>query len=224
MLEKLKILNKKEDKNLSFNLCSPLNIIEKIKLIPIGANEVIPFCSYIPILIAGKNHEEFVIYSGIDIKNTMFKHVKFMNTPALIQAYPFFAVKTEDNSLVIAIDDSKLVGENKKNKIFVKDKLSNIAQSKINIVQNLNQQRELNKTIIKELKKYDLLKEHNFIVEQNGEKIIILDNYKIVDEKKLENLNDEVLSLWAKKGWMGIIDAHLYSINNFNKLLQLVKV
>lgn len=223
MLEKVKIINKKEDINLSFDLCDFLEVIEKIKLIPIGINELIPFCSYLPILIAGKNFDEFVVYGGIDIKNTMFHNIKLINIPALIRAYPFFAVKTQENSSVIALDDTKHIGKNKQYKIFENGSLSKIAQNKINILNDLSNQRELSKTVIKELKKYDLLKKHKFTIKNNGKELIILDNYYIVNEKKLENLNDEVLAVWAKKGWMGIIDAHIYSINNFSKLLYLVQ-
>jgi hypothetical protein len=33
-------------------------------------------------------------------------------------------------------------------------------------------------------------------------------------------LDDATLASWARKGWIGIFDAHIKSLNNFQKVLQ----
>ena len=38
--------------------------------------------------------------------------------------------------------------------------------------------------------------------------------------EKLLKLDDKIIASFARKGWMGIFDAHLKSISNFEKILK----
>lgn len=49
----------------------------------------------------------------------------------------------------------------------------------------------------------------------------IISEFYIIDIQKFVQLDDETIASWARKGWMGILDAHLKSIVNFEKILRL---
>jgi predicted DNA-binding transcriptional regulator len=77
--------------------------------------------------------------------------------------------------------------------------------------------------LIQELQAHDLLVTQSFNLKIEGEIQTILKDYKIVDRDRLMSLDDEILAQWAKRGWIGIIDAHIYSLSNFEKLVQRIK-
>jgi len=60
----------------------------------------------------------------------------------------------------------------------------------------------------------------DFTVKYEDKEKMILDNFYIINRKKLIELEDKVLATWAKKGWMTVIDCHIKSLNNFQKVLS----
>ncbi|HIP12422.1 MAG TPA: hypothetical protein EYG73_06855, partial [Arcobacter sp.] len=141
---------------------------------------------------------------------------------------PFVTMKAKNEKnediIVIGIDDNKnYLCKDKGINLFEKNELSETFEEKLQNTKKLESQRILSKEIIKELEKYDLLQDQSFNLRINGEIKPIIDGYFIVNRTKLNNLDDKIIALWTKKGWMGIIDAHIYSLRNFQKLVELIK-
>ena len=106
--------------------------------------------------------------------------------------------------------------------IFDEDKnLTKEALAKVELVRELNRQRDISKKIIAELKSNDLLIKKELKININNEEKTILSEFYIIDIQKFVQLDDETVASWARKGWMGILDAHLKSIVNFEKILRL---
>jgi hypothetical protein len=106
--------------------------------------------------------------------------------------------------------------------IFDEDKnLTKEALAKVELVRELNRQRDISKKIIAELKSNDLLIKKDLRININSEEKTILSEFYIIDIQKFVQLDDETVASWARKGWMGILDAHLKSIVNFEKILRL---
>ena len=93
--------------------------------------------------------------------------------------------------------------------------------AKVELVRELNRQRDISKKIIAELKSNDLLIKKELKININSEEKTILSEFYIIDIQKFVQLDDETIASWARKGWMGILDAHLKSIPNFEKILRL---
>lgn len=53
---------------------------------------------------------------------------------------------------------------------------------------------------------------------KDGEKTSRIDGFAVVDEKKLRDLSDETAASLAKRGVLGCVYAHLFSMGNFAKL------
>ena len=53
---------------------------------------------------------------------------------------------------------------------------------------------------------------------KNGDKTARIDGFSVVDETKLRDLADETISSLVKRGVMGCVYAHLFSMSNFAKL------
>ncbi|MBI3873845.1 MAG: SapC family protein [Arcobacter sp.] len=166
---------------------------------------------------------EFIAFSGISPAVTIFnKEGQYI--PFYARTYPFLnAVLIDKNGKrqdVIGVDNSEYLGKKKANNIFKKDgELDTLASAKIKQIHELNRQRDISKKIIKEFIKYDLLIKKDFKVNYGEDSKVILDNFYIVNREKLIKLDDDILALWAKKGWITLIDMHIKSLNNFEKVV-----
>jgi len=228
MYKNIKILDKEKFKNVKFDEVNGVEVAKNIGLIPLGFTEIWHASHHCPIIISAGENAEFLSFTGITKEITIFNKNE-VYLPAFVRSYPFLNVeiKGEDEKInsVIAIDENAdFVGKNKQ--FFIIDKEKNItkeANSKIELVRELNRQREISKKIIAELKAHDLLVKKDLKVVVDNNERIILDEFYIINIEKLTKLDDTILALWARKGWMGIFDAHIKSLNNFQKVLTAKK-
>lgn len=70
---------------------------------------------------------------------------------------------------------------------------------------------------IEELEVLKLVEESSVNL-KSGEKTSKIDGFALVDEKKLRDLSDETISSLVKRGVMGCVYAHLFSLANFAQL------
>ena len=224
MYKNIEILDKKKHAKIKFDGVDTLEVAKNIGIVPIGVDEVFEMSCISPVIISAGEVGEFVAFTGVSKEVNIYTSTnKYM--PKFLTTYPFLniLVNDENNSLntVVAIDnDTSYVAKDKK--IFIFDKNENLtkdADEKIAIIRALDRQRSVGKSIIKELKENDLLLQKDFRVKSNDQETVLLKEFYIINREKLAQLPDATLALWAKKGWMGIIDAHTRSLNNFEKVL-----
>lgn len=226
MYKNITILDKERSKDLKFDEVDLSYIGKNIGLIPLGFSEVWYASFNSAVIINSGENAEFLAFTGILPEISIFnkQNVYF---PAFIRAYPFLSIDVNDEkgilNSVIAIDENPLfVGTNKEKKIVDENKnLTPSALNRVNLVKELNRQREVSKKIVRELKSKDLLIKKELKVRLNQKEKTILDEFYIVDIDKLFKLDDETILTWTRKGWMTIFDAHLKSIANFEKILKL---
>jgi hypothetical protein len=223
MYKNIEILDKKKHKKLSFDNLVNQDIAKRLGYVPVGVNEVLDMSAFAPVVITALENGEFAAFTGINNNINIYQKTGSY-IPLLALGYPFVnvAVKDDKDNLndVIAVDKSEFVGEKKKNKIFNKDEeLEEVAANKVSIIRELNRQRDISRKIVQELKEKDLLVKKDFRINVEDKEQVILEEFYIINRDKLNTLDDATLATWAKKGWMGVIDAHTKSINNFQKVL-----
>jgi len=235
MFKKVELLSKSEHKNLGFNQVDNFDFAKEVGLISIGLSEVSRLASLLPIIISGGDEQQFVVFSALSNQDNYFSinRCKDIYVPMSLRGYPFTMVDAyEENNndrkfRAVAIDvGSEYIGEDKEYKIFEKDgKLSKFAQSKIQIIQNLEQDRLNAKKLIDELKKYDLLDKRSYEIKlEDGKSKSLLKDFYVVNKDKLLKVEKEILFKWIENGWIYVIESHINSINNINTLLvQLIK-
>jgi hypothetical protein len=228
MFKKVEILDKEKFKGMKFNEISSLEVARNTGVIPLGFNEIIDMAYFCPVLIMGNDDAlEFVAFSGISQKITVFNNENIY-VPNFLKTYPFMNMMVKDENdntrSIIGIDNDKDVGKRKKTAIFTKDgELTEQAQEKITSIRELNRQRDISRKIVMAMKEKDLLLEKDFKVKYEDEEKVILEKFYIINREKLTTLDDTTVSLWAKKGWMTIIDCHIKSLMNFEKVLVSIK-
>ena len=225
MYKNIEILDKEKSKKLKFDNVDTTQIAKNVGLIPLGFSEVWYASHSSVVIISSGEDAEFLAFTGISSEISIFNKSD-VYLPAFIRSYPFLNVQVKDDkeqlNSVIAIDkNSDFVGENKAYNIINEDKsLSKEASIKIELVRELSHQRDVSKKIISELKSKDLLVKKDLRVNINNEEKTILKDFYVIDIDKLIKLDDKIISIWARKGWMSIFDAHLKSISNFEKILK----
>lgn len=224
MYKNIEILDKKKFKNVKFDIVNPYEVGKTMGVLPLGFNEVIDMAKYCPVIIMGDAENlEFVAFGSLSSKVTIFND-KTVYIPIFTRTYPFLNVilkdKKEGLKSVIGFDYGESVGVKKEKKIFSSSgTLEPLALEKIEMVRELNRQRVIGKKIIKEFVKYDLLLKKDFTVNYENETKVILDNFYIVNREKMMQLDDGIIALWAKKGWITLADNHLKSLANFQKVI-----
>jgi len=227
MYKNIEVLNKEKFKAMKFADIKANEVAKNIGIIPLGFTEVIDMSAYAPVIIMGKEEAEFVAFTGISKEVNIFRNNN-VYIPTFPKTYPFLNTNVQDQNgnlkSVVSIDNGKSVSKKKKFFIFNKDgELQEKTADKIKLLKELTRQREVSKNIIKELKSHDLLIEKDFKVKyKDGEKVL-LESFYVINRDALIKLSDEILSKWAKKGWMSIIDCHINSLKRFEKVLASIK-
>jgi len=224
MYKNIEILDKTKHSTMKFETVDASIVAQNIGIVPLGINEVLDMSSIAPVLISAGENAEFIAFTGISKEITIYNQANNY-IPNFISTYPFvnIIVKDENNNknTVVAVNNNEnFVGDTKTNAIFTEDgKLEKIANSKIELLRALDSQRDISKRIINEFKEKDLLLKKDFKVKTDKEEVTLLKEFYVINRAKLLELDDLILALWAKKGWMGIIDAHIKSLNNFHKIV-----
>jgi len=223
MYKNIEVLDKQKHEKLKYDQVDLTEVSRSIGIVPLGVHEVLDMSSFSPVLISAGDESELIAFTGISKDVTIYKKTNIF-IPTFLRCYPFLSINIKNDKgtvdTVIAIDNNKdVVGKNKKTSIFnKKSELEKGANEKISQIRALNTQRDISRTIVKALKEKDLLVKKDFKIKLEDGERTILNEFYIVDRQKLLKLDDKTLAQWARKGWMGIIDAHLKSLNNFQRI------
>ena len=74
----------------------------------------------------------------------------------------------------------------------------------------------------KSLVENDLLIDRQADINTASGKRISFSGFRIIDEKKLNEISDDVFLGWRKKGWLPFIYAHLFSGSQWQRLTALL--
>lgn len=223
MFKNVEMLDKEKFKSVKFASVDAIEVAKNSGMIPLGFNEVVDMACYTPVIIFGSDSKEFVSFTGVSKDISIYNNNEDVYLPNFTKTYPFVNTFAKDENgtiqSIIGIDNGEHV--NKRKKLFIFNKkgdLQKVANEKIEMVRELNSKRDISKKIIKELEEHDLLEKQSFKIQQNDEEKIIIEEFYIVNRNKLVELDDKIISTWAKKGWITIIDCHLKSIGNFKDI------
>lgn len=197
--------------------------------IPFAANEYpIVFSAtatpgeYIPLAILGLKEGENLFLN--EKKLFVSRYV-----PAFIRRYPFVLGGNKDSEMMaICIDeDSKIfVQDGSKGERLFDDNGEQSVQLKeiVEFLKDYQQRAEITKIFCKRLHDLDLLEpmQANITFKNNEAANINLTGFYVVKREKLRTLNDaDILDIFKKDG-MEIIYAHLQSLSNLNRLIELM--
>lgn len=143
--------------------------------------------------------------------------------PAYVRRYPFLLMDDADQKqYVLCVDEtSDMLGQTGEYELFKDGKATAFTQSAMNFCATLRQQGEATDEFVKTLKEYNLLTSNDSQLEMPDGSKIQLAGFQIIDPKKFDLLPDTTYLSWRRRGWIGLIYAHLLSSHRWQNLIAI---
>lgn len=144
--------------------------------------------------------------------------------PAYVRRYPFLLMDDPNQKqYVLCIDEnSEMLSRNEgEYQLFKDGKPTAFTQSAMSFCATLRQQGEATDEFVKALRDYNLLMNNDAQIDMPGGGKLQLAGFQIIDPKKFDLLPDNVYLSWRRKGWIGLIFAHLLSTHRWQNLVGL---
>ena len=139
--------------------------------------------------------------------------------PSYLRRYPFATAVGDNEQFAVVIDRaSDAVSDNPERPFFKDNVVSEQTQSMIEFCKRFELEHRRTKQFCNQLVELGLLSEQQVKAPNDESKIIA--NFVGVDIQKLNDISDEVLRDIYQSGFLGNIFAHLFSLENWNRLLS----
>ena len=190
--------------------------------IPLTSDEFVSACRFFPIVFsAGDNPVPLALMGLNEGINTFVddegKLVNPVYVPAYIRRYPFLLAKLQPNTdeLSLCFDPtSGALGKfDEGDVLFVDGQPSDQTKAVLEFCKNFEEAGQRTGMFMDELKKADLLMDGEVAIQQEGnDKPYVYRGFQMVDENKLRELRGDVLRKLMQNGILGLIFAHLFSL------------
>tara|TARA_B100001989_G_C24519277_1_gene454925 strand:+ start:781 stop:1584 length:804 start_codon:yes stop_codon:yes gene_type:complete len=223
-------LDAKKHKDLSLIKNFSLEFAKTVNAVPINLIEMSQAAHFYPITFTPDESATPVAILGMRDKENLFMTDDLLwlqNTyvPAYVRRYPFiFSEMPGSEQLTLCFDNSPEVIEEKgEQRFFTEDgKPSQLAQQALEFCKSYHAAAQQTIPFSKALLEHDLLIEREAQVSITGGRKINYSGFRIIDQKKFNELDDKVILEFRKKGWLPFIYAHLFSEFQWNKLTTLL--
>jgi hypothetical protein len=170
----------------------------------------------IPIVLAGLHNEEnlFVTPDGAWEANYI---------PAFVRRYPFVLHETNtEGDVTVMIDDAYVgFGAQDGELLFAADGTDTpLLTNVIDFMNRFNADAHGTSVFMKSLRQLDLLVSRKVDVRMTEDRTVTMDGFYVVDEARLAALSDTDLLALARNGELGLIHAHMLSLNSVENLAK----
>lgn len=221
-------LDRETDSTLHISRPKNFNFAQKTNAIPLLADEFPMAAAYYPIVFAdGPTPVPAAIVGLNNDKNMMIDRTGQWRDgayiPAYVRRYPFILMEEPtQKQLVLCIDeDSDMFGPTGDFDLFKDGQPTEFTQGAMEFCAGLRQQGESTDAFVKALKEFDLLQPHDTSVTLPNGTQMQLKGFLIIDPQKFDNLPDNIYLDWRRKGWVGLVYAHLLSSHRWQYLASL---
>lgn len=203
---------------------------EGINAVPVNLIEMPQICHFYPVAFSPDGNATPVAILGLRDNENLF--LKPDNTwlqdtyvPAYIRRYPFiFSEMPDGDQLTLCVDmDDNLVEKKGEQAFFDEEgKPTQLSQNALEFCKSYHAAAQQTIEFSKALAASGLLVEREAQINIAGNQRINFSGFKIIDEKKLAELDEKVFLEWRAKGWLPFIYAHLFSGAQWQRLTALL--
>lgn len=224
-------LDGKAHKDLGLKKDFGLNFTKNVNAVPINMIEMPQICHFYPIGFSPDAAATPVAIVGLRDNENLFlnengKWEEDTYIPAYIRRYPFIFSEMPDNDqLSLCIDLNKdIVESNGKQPFFDKDsKPTQLAQNALEFCKSYHAAAQQTVAFGQELAKSGILVERQAEINIGDGKRINFAGFRIIDEKKMAELDDKTFMEWRQKGYLPFLYAHLFSGAQWQRLTRLLQ-
>lgn len=210
----------------------PFEFMAKQHFLPLTAPEFGSASTSVPIIFAGEERSPLAVMGIRSGENLFVEDGNFAQDfymPAFARRYPFvLAGDNANDRFVVCVDEKAtcVTSKNPQQKFFDGDDTSQFTKEAFQFLQNFERDRQATAKMIEDFKALDLFesKEMNFQGQNPdgtpAERQKIAD-YFAISEEKLKALPDAKLAEFSKNGYLAVAYAHLISLNNWQRLVNM---
>ncbi len=211
-------------KNFGFGFTKGINAV------PVNMIEMPQVCHHYPIAFSPDDNATPVAILGLRDNENLFLDAQnnWNNTsyiPAYIRRYPFiFSEIPDSDQLTLCIDETpEITEQNGEQKFFNEEgKPSELAKNALEFCKSYHAAAQQTLEFSRAIAKSGLLIEREAQINVAGNKRINFSGFRIIDEKKLSEIDDKTFLEWRAKGWLPFLYAHLFSGAQWQSLTHLL--
>ncbi len=212
-------------KNFGFSFTKGVNAV------PVNLIEMPQICHFYPIAFSPDGNATPVAILGLRDSENLFLNkdnttwAEDAYIPAYIRRYPFiFSEMPQGDQLTLCVDMADgVVDEKGDQKFFADDgKPSTLAQNALEFCKSYHAAAQQTIKFSKALAESGLLVDREAQINLAGQKRINFSGFKIIDEKKLAEMDDKTFLMFRKEGWLPFLYAHLFSGAQWQRLTRLL--
>jgi hypothetical protein len=200
-------------------------------VVPVLAEEMGRLCGTYPIVFHVQAEAVPVALVGVRAGRNLFVDAKGAwlpraPIPSYVQRYPFILLETtEEGRLALGFDEtSDAVGPNAEAPLFDREKKPTpMLEGVLRLCSQMKQQGEATEAFAKAVAASGILVDQRAELVIGGKERITLSGFKVVDERRFLELPDETWVDWKRKGWIGLVYAHLLSLERLSSLTALAE-
>ncbi|MDX1975427.1 MAG: SapC family protein [Rickettsiales bacterium] len=211
---------------------SNLSFAENANSVAINVVEFIEVSKFSPIVFTDGDHPTPLAILGLEQHNYFvdskgaWKEDTYI--PAYIRKYPFaFMEVAEHKQFVLCVDESApfFCGDISKKKdaesFFDGDKPSALTRNALEFCTAFHNHHQLTKQFCGALKELDLLVANQTDAVLASGRKVRLSGFQVIDEKKFNELPQDVILSFHKKGWLPYVYMVLVSASNWKRILHM---
>ncbi len=231
MYKNVKVLDKNEDASLRIKELNNCEFAKNLRDCAITIDEFYECCKSQPIVFAKNEEGEYfsLAIMGIEEGTNLFVDAddfswqKNEYLPAFVRRYPFVFAEGADGTLALAVDmDSKAVNKKSGEALFDKESQepTEYTQSVMNFLEEYQVSHNRTKEMVKALDDLELLEDATAEINLSGSSYSFT-GFLRVNEERLNELDDEATLSLVRSGYYKLVLAHLLSLKNFARRLNL---
>lgn len=226
MYKKLVVLDKLKHNKLKVSSLDSLTFVENKKFIPVTWDEIPLIGLDFPIVFSSEENPSIMAFLSISDKNIAInENGKWTRAflPSYFRKYPFsyVAFKDQPDRRAIALDiESEIVSEDIGEALF--DENSEQTDFLKNAIQFLTQHEQSTMNtfgIAKQISDAKILEDREITIGEGEDKKVLATAFQVVNRDLLNKLDDATLAKWVRNGILNLIEAHLKSLDNFEKIM-----
>jgi len=147
--------------------------------------------------------------------------------PAHIRRYPFILGSTGDTDrfAIMIARDAPHISLDHGERLYDDDgEMTDVLTKAMEFLKTFHQETVATSEMIKPLIDKNMLIEKTYTVTREDGKQASYNGLRVVDAERIQTLDDATLAAWVRSGLMGLIYAHLNSIDNIRRLANLQQV
>ncbi|HEX2811240.1 MAG TPA: SapC family protein [Sphingopyxis sp.] len=190
--------------------------------VPLTSDEFVSACRFFPIVFSAGDNPVPLALMGLNegVNTFVDSDGKLLNpvyVPAYIRRYPFLLARLNPDSeeLSLCFDPtSSAIGKFEDGDALFEDgKPTEPVNAILEFCKNFEEAGQRTGFFMEELKKADLLMDGEVAIQPEGsDKPYVYRGFQMVDENKLRELRGDVLRKMMQNGILGLIFAHLFSL------------